>query len=174
MTTISNAYEFIESEEDARFVVSPDGSVDEANDAALRLLGVTFEELRAAPRGTFSVRDDPEERDALQEAWADAGVVAAVGETAVRRADGDVIRVRYVLGLREDGRYLLGMRPLDAVPDQPMTMFTSAGDALAAWRAAERRLEVLAPGSLEWESVRAEIASLRDEYRRLFDARREG
>jgi hypothetical protein len=39
------------------------------------------------------------------------------------------------------------------------------------WRAAERRLEEVPPGSAEWIRTQAEVDAFREEYRRRFDER---
>jgi hypothetical protein len=41
------------------------------------------------------------------------------------------------------------------------------GSVLSAWRAAQRRLEVLEVGSLEWTSAQEDSEKFRAEYRRL-------
>jgi hypothetical protein len=51
-------------------------------------------------------------------------------------------------------------------PGQPTKVYT-VGQVLAAWRAAERRLESLSPDTAEWAAARAEIETFRVEYRRL-------
>jgi len=158
--------------DEARFVVTPDGVVEEADAGALELLGVTLEELRAAPRGAFNASGKTQAVDALRAAWAASGATAAIGETAVRRADGTIVPVRFVAGVRDDGKYLIGVRRLEGRSPTHDLVFSSAGQALTAWRTAERRLEDLVPGGVEWERVQAEVALLRSEYRRLFEARR--
>ena len=63
------------------------------------------------------------------------------------------------------------MLPGDGAPDAAPTIYTTTGEVLAAWRAAERRLEELVPDGPEWRRLEAEIAGFRDEYRRLFEIR---
>jgi PAS domain S-box-containing protein len=161
-----------EASDEAEFVVGIDGRVEDANDVALRLLGVTIDELRTAPPGTFSVPTDPDEQAALRQAWLDERATGAVGESAVRRADGQTIRVKYISGVRPDARYVVAMRPVEGA-GTPTTILSTASHALAAWRAAERRLEVLEPGGPDWRQAEADVASFREQYRRLFDARRQ-
>ncbi len=159
-------------DDEARFVVAPDGRVEEANEPALDLLGVTLEELRAAPPGAFNASGEAEAAEAMREAWETTRATAVMGETTIRRADGERVHVRYVVRVRDDGKYVFGIRRLTGRAPSPDAVFASAGQALAAWRAAERRLEELLPGSPDWERVQQEVASLRGEYRRLFQARR--
>jgi hypothetical protein len=47
----------------------------------------------------------------------------------------------------------------------------SLGDVLGRWRAAERRLDMVDAGSVEYESTVAQISELRAHYQRLFEAR---
>ena len=46
----------------------------------------------------------------------------------------------------------------------------TAGDVLAAWRDAERRMETIDQGSPEWSAIQADIARFREAYQRAFDA----
>ncbi len=165
------AWESAEPVEEAEFVVGADGTVEEANDVGLRLLGVTLDELRAAPAGTFSAPVDRDEQAALRRAWVEQGAIGAVGVSEIRRRDGQTVRVRYITGVRADARYVIAMRPIDA-PVRPSVVLATATHALAAWRSAQRRLEVLEPGTPDWQQAQADVASFREQYRRLFDAAR--
>ncbi len=156
---------------EARFVLGPGGRVEEANEAALELLGVSLSELQSAPPGTFSAPVDPSEAAAMRAAWVESGAVGATGESTIRRSDGTLVRVRYISSTLADGRFLIAMLPADGEPAAPATVYTTTGDVLAAWRAAERRLEALEPDDPETGAVHADIAVFRAEYRRLFQAR---
>lgn len=57
----------------------------------------------------------------------------------------------------------------DAETEAPTKVIT-AGDVLAAWRDAERRMEAIDHGSPEWSAVQADIARFRDAYQEAFDA----
>ena len=65
------------------------------------------------------------------------------------------------------------MAVLEEMPgrvDAPSVVYTG-GDVLSRWRAAERQLDTLAPGSEEAIAVEAEIDHLRGLYQGLFPAR---
>ncbi|HSH21176.1 MAG TPA: PAS domain-containing protein [Candidatus Caenarcaniphilales bacterium] len=154
---------------DATILLEPDGRYLDASPAALALIGVTIDELRSMPPGTLSPRyADEAEREALRGAFLKSGATRAVGSATISRPDGGKVRVKFLLERRPDGRYLAWLKPADESVDRP-TVFITIGEALAAWRAAERRLETLEPNSLEWESVQADIQLFRSEYRRLSD-----
>jgi PAS domain-containing protein len=163
--------EWLSAETDATVLLNPDGSYADASGTALEFLGVTIEELRAAGRDAFAI--DPLTEDAsvaLQAAWNETRAEHAVGHATVKRPDGATVRVRYLLKSRPDGRYLVAFQPVPETADRPTTLYTM-GRVLSAWRAAERRLETIEPGSAEWQHAQAEVDAFRDEYRRRFDER---
>lgn len=156
----------------AIIVALADGTVDDATPAALDLLGVTLEELKAAPPGAFSAEPArPEEQEALRTEWEGAGSPVLGGESTIKRRDGSQRRVRFLVDREPEGRYMIVLVPLDSAVDAPPTVY-GLGDVLIAWRAAERRLEAVARGSAEWRTVTAEIMTLRDSYHDLFRSRR--
>jgi PAS domain-containing protein len=155
---------------EATIVLGPDGEYENANEAALALLGLSLEELRSLAAGALSTLDPSESAD-LRERWQQANPDAAIGRSTVRRADGSQLAVRFVLRRVPGGRWEANLRPLDRPLTRP-ALFLSVGDVLAAWRAAERRLDVLDPDSAESVQIKEEIEALRDEYRVLFDAGR--
>lgn len=156
----------------AVIVALTDGTVTDATPAALDLLGVTLEQLKAAPSGTFSAHPAPQaEQDALRSEWEDAGAPTLGGESTIKRRDGTERRVRYLVDGDPEGQLIIVLVPLEARPDAEATVY-GLGDVLTAWRAAERHLEEIASGSPEWRSVTAEIMTLRDSYHDLFRARR--
>ena len=55
-------------------------------------------------------------------------------------------------------------RPISTTPPRALNV------VLAEWRAAERRLENEKPATAGWESARADIDRLRDEYARAYHA----
>ena len=57
------------------------------------------------------------------------------------------------------------LRPIEDVPPRPIH------EILVEWRDAERALEAVEAGSVEWEAHRADVERLRDEYRRAYEAR---
>jgi hypothetical protein len=156
---------------DATVVVNADGSYADASRAALELLGVTMEELRAAGRNAFVVEPmAPEESAALEVAWNESSSEQAVGHATVKRPDGTTVRVRYLLEGQPDGSFLISLQPISEAATRPTTVYTM-GRVLSAWRAAEKRLETVEPGSDEWTRAQAEVDAFRDEYRRRFDER---
>jgi PAS domain-containing protein len=156
---------------DATVLINADGTYADASGAALELLGVTIEELRAAGRGAFAVEPvSPEASAAIESAWDRSGAQDAVGHATVKRPDGATVRVRYLLTSQPDGRYLIAIQPIRESASQPSTLYTM-GRVLSAWRAAEKRLEEVPPGSAEWIRTQAEVDAFREEYRRRFDER---
>jgi hypothetical protein len=59
-----------------------------------------------------------------------------------------------------------GVDAASSAADEPDV--NSLGDVLRAWRAAERALASLAPGTPEWVRTLDEIDSLRSRYQELF------
>lgn len=57
-------------------------------------------------------------------------------------------------------------RPISAVPPRPIP------EIIGEWRDAERELAAAEPGSAEWETARANVERLRDEYRQAYELRR--
>jgi PAS domain-containing protein len=156
---------------DATLVLGADGSYVDASPSALALLGVTLEELRALPPGSLSAeRPDEAQREAIQEAFQAAGATGAVGAGTLRRPDGKKVRVRFLIDRQADGGYVARLKPAPEPVDRP-TVFVTLGKVLAAWRAADRRLQTLDPDSNEAKAAQAQIDLFRDEYRRLTDRR---
>jgi PAS domain S-box-containing protein len=156
----------------AIIVAREDGTITEASPAALELIGVTFDELRNAPRGAFSAQQtSPDEDAAIREQWSASGKPDIGGETTIRRADGGEVRIRYLVAREPSGDYLTVLVPVDGREDRPSTIY-GLGDVLTAWRSAERRLEALVPGSVEWRAVTAEIMTLRATYQAEYEQKR--
>ena len=57
------------------------------------------------------------------------------------------------------------LRPISIVPPRETNLI------LADWRGAEQRLENETPGTAAWESARADVEDLREEYKRAIDSR---
>lgn len=161
--------------EDALVIIDAEGRYLEGNRRALEILGVSLDQLRASTGRTFaSAPADPEQTDAFRVAWEQAGRPDITGETSVRRPDGGLVRVRFAITPRPDGTYAAAFEPVAGSPAEPAALRT-VGDVLAAWRAAERRLETLQPGSPEWSAAQDEVAWLRDRHATIFRERaREG
>ncbi len=149
-------------------ILNADGSTDDANAAALELLRVSLDELRALPAGAFSPEPpDPEADAAFRSEWERQGSPDLGGEGTIRRLDGSTVRVKFGITPTADGKFVAIMEPVDGPTDAPPTVYT-AGQMLAAWRAAERRLAEIPEGSAEWRSVHHEIDVFRSRYHELF------
>lgn len=151
---------------DARIVVSSDSRILEATPAALELLGLTFDQLQALPPGSMSIEQDAAASAEFAAAWDGDGRPPLVGSTTVRLADGALARLRYYIWSRDDGNVEVVLeRSTEPVARAPRAY--TIGKVLSAWRAVERRLETLDPGSAEWQAADAENRYFRAEYRRL-------
>ncbi|MEA2674366.1 MAG: hypothetical protein QOI92_1558 [Chloroflexota bacterium] len=145
------------------------GRCIDANAAALELLGVSLDELRAAPPGQFAVRPTVAgEQHSLRAQWTEGGEELVVGTAGLRRGDGAIIRVAYALEKTAAG-LRARLWQVEGAPDSPTSVFT-VGDVLREWRAAERELTELVPGSRDWARTLGEIELLRDRYQELFKA----
>ena len=150
-------------------IITPDGTTADANPAALELLRVSLDEIRALPAGAFSPEPpDPEASRAFREAWEDQGEPDVGGEATIRLLDGSALRVRFGITPIEDGRLMAIMEKVDADTDAPPVMHT-AGQALAHWRAAERMLVEIPEGTAEWRAVSHEVEVFRSRYHELFE-----
>ena len=158
---------------DARIIVNAESKIVEATDAALELLGLTLDELRALPAGGLALEEDKARSAAFQAAWHESGRGAIVGAGTARLLDGRLIRVRYLVTPQEGGTYEVILERSDESVAEPARTYT-LGTVLSAWRAAERELAALAQGSAEWAAVQAEIEHFRQEYQRLARNKRAG
>jgi PAS domain-containing protein len=151
--------------------INADGTIADANDAALHLLRVTLEQVRELPAGAFSAEPpDPAAGEAFREQWEREGTPDISGEGTLRRPDGTSVRVKFGITPLDDGRFLAILEEIDADQDAPPILYT-AGQVLAEWRAAERRLAAIVEGSPEWTAVMDEIEVFRRRYHALFDRR---
>jgi PAS domain-containing protein len=151
--------------------IDGEGQITAANDAALKLLGLGLDALRALPPGSLAAEPtDPEEQTALLEQWRAAGSDALVGLTTIRRGDGARLRIAFAIAAEPDGSYIATLNPAPGAKSAETVVYT-VGEVLGRWRAAERRLQALAVESHEYGDVRAEVESLRTQYQRLFEAR---
>ena len=156
--------------DDAIITMDPDGRYTDASPAALDILGVTRDQLLAAPPGAFSAQpQDPDNATAFRRSWEDQGEPDITGETTIQRPDGRQRRVKFHITRHEDGTFVAMLRDTDAATAAPTKVIT-AGDVLAAWRDAERRMETIDQGSPEWSAIQADIGRFRDAYQRAFDA----
>lgn len=151
--------------------INADGTMADANEAALELLRVTLQQLRELPPGAFSAEPpDPAADAAFREQWEREGAPDIGGEGTLRRPDGTSVRVKFGITPLDDGRFLAILQEIDAEPDAPPIIYT-AGQVLAEWRAAERRLAAIVEGSPEWRALSDEIEVFRRRYQAVFDRR---
>lgn len=147
----------------------PSGRYLDANVAATELLAVTLDELLASSPGRFSFAPSPTadaEQAALMQQW--DGTSPLVGQGGLRRGDGSAIRVTFAIEPRESG-FLLRLSRIDGPPEAAPTLF-AIGDVRREWRAAERTLAELQPGTPEWARLDSQIAVLEERYQSLFYA----
>ena len=147
--------------------IDANGRYVRANRPALQLLGVTLEELRASPPDRFAIRPSSEaEQAALRTEWASDGSRPLIGTAGLKRADGSTIRISYAIEAHRSG-FRARLWPVEGSPEAPPSVFT-VGGVLREWRAAERELADLVPGSPEHARTASEIEMLRDKYHELF------
>ena len=152
-------------------VVSLDaaGRYVDANPTALELLGVSLEEFLASPPNRFAVEPTSDaERVALRAEWEAGGGRPVVGTAGLKRGDGTTIRISYAVETAGDG-LRARLWQIEGSPVAPLSVFT-VGDVLREWRAAERDLAELVPGTAEWARRLSEIELLRAKYQELFQA----
>jgi PAS domain-containing protein len=138
-----------------------------ANKRALELLGVTFAELQASPPDRFAIHPFSEsEQAAFRAEWESDGARPLIGTAGLKRADGSTIRVSYAIEADGSG-FRARLWQVEGSPEAPPSVFT-LGSVLRQWRAAERDLAELIPGSSEWARTLAEIELLRGRYQELF------
>ena len=155
---------------DARILVAADSTIIEATDAALELLGMTLDQLKALPPGALSLKEDKAASAGFEAAWHDSGRGTIVGASTARLLTGEFIRVRYVIAPQTDGSFEVVMERADESVDEPPRTYT-VGAVLSAWRAAERQLAALEPDSEEWRVAQVDIDYFRAEYQRVARAR---
>ena len=151
---------------DARLELSSDARILSASPAALELLELTLEELQALPPGSMTLEEDRDSSGAFSEAWAGAGRAPILGSATARLPNGRMIRLRYLIQVQPAGTFEVFLEASPESTARPSRMYT-VGTVLSAWRAAERRLEVLPAGSPEWTEAQADTEHFRAEYRRL-------
>lgn len=151
---------------DARILVNADSTINDATDAALELLGLDLEELRALPSGALSLEEDIDAAAGFDAAWMASGREPIFGSGTLRLRDSRLVRVRYLITVQPDGGYDVVLEPSDESVTDPPRMYT-VGEALAKWRAAERKLAAVDAAGSEWGTVQAEFEHFRREYHRL-------
>ena len=155
----------------ATMILEADGSFADASPAALELIGLDLAELRALPPGALSAEPtDPGAGAAFREDWESQGSPDIGGHATLRRVDGSTIRVKFGITPIEDGRLLALIEPVAEDAQQAPTIYT-AGQVLAEWRAAERRMVEIPPETAEWHAAQSELEAFRTRYQDLFKAR---
>jgi PAS domain-containing protein len=145
------------------------GRYVDANDAALELLGVSMPELLASPPDRFTIEPaGAGEQASLREEWASGGSRPLVGTAGLIRADGQTIRVSYAIEPAGAG-FRARLSLIQGKPEAPASVYT-VGSVIREWRAAERQLSELLPGSEDWARTKSEIEMLRRRYQELFRA----
>ena len=151
--------------------IDSEGVIQDANNAALELLGLSIDDVRALPPGALAAEPtDPEEDAALRRQWETAGRDGLVGLTTILRPDGQRVRVAFAIYPEEDAGFTATITRHAGPVTAPSKVYT-VGDVLGMWRAAERRLESVDRSTPAYEAVLAEIEDLRTQYQRLFEAR---
>lgn len=157
----------------ATVVLDLEGRYLDADARALDLLGVeSVEALRAMAPDTFAaVPPDPEEQRAWREAYFSSRAEGVLAEVPIQRLDGELVRVRTAILEEPGGRFRALFYPIERPTTNLTTRIFRIADVLAEWRAAERRLVELPPGSDDAATVAAEIEVLREQHRQLFSRR---
>jgi PAS domain-containing protein len=138
-----------------------EGRYFDADAAALDLLGVSsVDELRATPVSAFQPFPvDPAEEQAFREAFTSSAAHGLIGEGAIRRLDGELVRVRTaILRDGEDG-YRVLLFPLERPTTNVVPRVYRIADVLSEWRSVERRMVDVDADSDEGRQVANEIAS---------------
>jgi PAS domain-containing protein len=149
-------------------ILNSDGTTADANAAALDMLGVSLDVLKSLPPGALSPEPpDPVGEAAFRELWEAEGQPDIGGQATVKRLDGTRVRVKFGLTPLEDGRFVAVMEPVDGEPDAAPLVYT-AGQVLAEWRAAERRLTEIPEDSAEWRAIHRDIEMFRARYQEIF------
>jgi hypothetical protein len=151
-------------------ITDGEGRYLDADASALELLGVpSVDALRATPPSTFQpAPPDPEEERAFREAFAQASVDGLIGEGAIRRLDGVLVRVRTAIIAEPAGGYRVLLYPVEWPTSNLAPRVYRIADVLAEWRSAERRMVGLDPDSEEARQVAADVDLLREQYQLMF------
>lgn len=155
--------------DEALLFIDSAGRYTDANETALELLGVSRAELLTSPPDRFAIEpSNPADQAALKTEWESQGARPLVGTAGLRRADGTTLRVSYAVEKVGAG-FRARLSTIGGSPEAPPSVF-SVGDVLREWRAAERGLAELTPGTPAWDRRQAEIEILRGRYQQLFHA----
>jgi PAS domain S-box-containing protein len=148
------------------------GNFLDADEATLEIFGRARADVVGHNATEFMVQaPTPPEREALEAEWQRAGSPDVEGSASIRRPDGSIVRVRFLITPQPGGGSTAVIEPLRQDTTTSTTIRT-VGEALAQWRAAERRLYVMDPDTEEAMAIYAEVAALRFRYQELVDERR--
>jgi PAS domain-containing protein len=152
-------------------VLGPDGRYADADATALDLLGVpTVEELRATAPETFQPAPrDAADAEAMRRAFAEARFQGVLAEGALRRRDGELIRIRTAIVPQPEGGYRALLYPVERPTTNLTARIYRIADILAEWRTVERRLVDVDPTTDEGRRLKADVDLLKDQYLQLFD-----
>jgi len=151
--------------------LDPEGRYVDADEVALDLLGVpSVEILRETPPSAFQpLPPDPEGEAAFRSAFIDALFKGLIGEGALKRLDGELVRVRTAIVPEPAGGYRILLYPVERPTSNLEPRIYKIADVLAEWRLAERRLVVVDPATEEGRQLEADVQLLRDQYQLLFN-----
>lgn len=152
-----------------RLVADRQGRYLEADDAALELLGLTLEELRAMRVGDLS-GPHAELAATVWRRLAATGQDMSSGEGTLYLPSGAEVRVRYLrIAAVPNGRYELLIEPIGADRADRPPVSDRPAIVLREWRAAEREAEAAAasngPGTM---AAPDEATDAVDKLRRLY------
>jgi PAS domain-containing protein len=153
-----------ESKELATFRIASDGRYVDGDAAALRLLGVTLDELRTKRVGDFTTA---EQREVIRANW--HTIVKSLGAPVVRtstviRPDGSSV-LAHMLSPQAapDGAFVVRGYAVDEASGTAQT--ETLAEILHRWRAAERACATSEPGTEARQEAELEVESLRLLYR---------
>lgn len=155
----------------ATVILDREGRYLDADEAALELLGVaSVEQFRSmSPADFAAVPAGPEEQEAWRQAYRASRAQGVLAEGAVRRADGELVRVRTAILEEPDGRFRALFYPVERPTADLTARVYRVVDVLSEWRAAERRLAEVDPASEEGVALAAELALVRSQYQALVE-----
>ncbi len=157
----------------AVLTLDPTGRYLDADQEALDLLGVgSVEDLRDTDPSVFqAVSPNPADVEALGQAFTTAAFEGMLAEGAIRRLDGELVRIRTAVMPLDGGGYRALLYPVERPTVNLTQRVYRIADVLAEWRSAERRLVDLDPASEDAQRLAEEVVLLRAQYQELFQRR---
>ena len=152
----------------ARMVADRQGRYLDADEAALELLGLTLEELRAKRVGDFS-GPHAEMAATVWRRLAAGGEDMSSGEGTLYPPAGGEVRVRYVrISAIDGGDYELTFEPIGAERSQHPPTADRTDTILREWRVAEREVEAAGTGGPGALAAPDDSLDAADKLRRLY------